>query len=159
MIQLALLPSLAASGAFQLSNTLGDGMVLQRAPKAAVVFGLGTPGETVTTTFKGAALPAAVVGADGVWRQALPPTVASKDATTISFAGSSGGSAVLIMQPWGEWYPPWWVGRGRGYRRREDAADERARPRRRLLRRRRRARRRRLRAQRHFQRPVLSSVD
>ena len=95
VLELLLLPSLAASGAFQLSNTLGDGMVLQRAPKAAVVFGLGTPGETVTTTFKGAALPAAVVGADGVWRQALPPTAASKDATTISFAGSSGGSAVL----------------------------------------------------------------
>ena len=43
-------------GAFNLSNTLGDGMVLQRT-QAATVWGFGDPGVTVTTTFLDAAAP------------------------------------------------------------------------------------------------------
>jgi sialate O-acetylesterase len=43
----------------------------------------------------GRALKPAVVGADGVWRQRLPPTAASRVPTTITFSGSDGGKAML----------------------------------------------------------------
>jgi hypothetical protein len=33
-----------ASATFNVSNTLGDSMVLQRAPKSAIVWGFGAPG-------------------------------------------------------------------------------------------------------------------
>ena len=36
-----------------------------------------------------------MVGADGFWRQLLPPTAASKVPTTITFSGSDGGKAAL----------------------------------------------------------------
>jgi len=94
-----------AHGAFNVSNVLGDGMVLQRSSGApptstqppTVVWGFGdTPGELVTTTFLGKALsPPSVVGVDGVWRQVLPPTPARTEPTTISFAGSGGDAAAL----------------------------------------------------------------
>ena len=42
------------SATFNLSNTLGDGMVLQREPQSAVVYGMGdTAGEALTITFQG----------------------------------------------------------------------------------------------------------
>ena len=50
---------------FNLSNTLGDHMVLQRA--GATVWGFGVPGAQVATEFRGRAL-TATVGGDGVWR-------------------------------------------------------------------------------------------
>ena len=71
----------------------GDGMVLQRT-QAATVWGFGDPGVTVTTTFLGATLQT-TVGQDGVWRQALPPQKATATPTTLSFAGSDGGTAQL----------------------------------------------------------------
>ena len=37
-----------AQGAFNISNTLGDNMVLQREPKQAVVWGFGSAGVAVT---------------------------------------------------------------------------------------------------------------
>jgi hypothetical protein len=86
----ALVPS-----AFNLSNTLGDGMVLQRG-NATVVWGFGDSGETVTTTFRGAALsPPATVDSAGIWRQTLPTIQASTTPTTLLFKGSGGGSAQL----------------------------------------------------------------
>ena len=64
-------PTSAAAG-FSFSNTLGDHAVLQ-AP--ITVWGVGTPGSTVTTTVSGgrgrhprASLPTTIVGADGIWR-------------------------------------------------------------------------------------------
>ena len=99
---LLVLPGIAAS--FNLSNVLGDGMVLQRSAGTppgstqppTVVWGFGTPGEKVTTTFLGKALsPPAIVGADGMWRQELPPTPARTAPTTITFAGSDGATAQL----------------------------------------------------------------
>ena len=90
----AVVASHSASG-FTLSNTLGDDMVLQRHPKAAVVWGFGDAGVTVTTTFLGQALPPATVGADGVWRQVLPAQPATTTPTTISFSGTDGGRAEL----------------------------------------------------------------
>ena len=87
---------LLAPAAFNLSNTLGDRMVLQRG-NATVVWGFGdTVGEAVTTTFRGAALsPPARVDSHGVWRQALPEVAASAIPTTLAFKGSGGGTAQL----------------------------------------------------------------
>eukprot|EP00937_MAST-01D_sp_MAST-1D-sp2_P006352 g6352.t1 len=79
---------------FNVSNTLGDGMVLQRAPKSAIVWGFGEPDVTVTTTFLNHAYTARV-GADGVWRQALPPTPARTQPTTIAFTDGNGTQASL----------------------------------------------------------------
>ena len=83
-----------AFGVFRVSNTLGDGMVLQRAPSAAVVWGFGTPGASVVTTFNGASL-SSKVGEDGIWRQTLSPTSATKTPRNISFKASDGGVAAL----------------------------------------------------------------
>jgi sialate O-acetylesterase len=97
MASTALLAALSAASAghFNLSNTLGDTMVLQREPQQAVVWGFGDAGVSVTTTFMGKQLPAAKVDATGTWRVSLPATAASKVPTTITFAGSDGGSASL----------------------------------------------------------------
>ena len=71
------LVSVAATHGFNVSNTLGDGMVLQRAPGQAVVYGMGSPGVVVTTAFAGTNN-TATVGADGIWRQKLAATPATK---------------------------------------------------------------------------------
>jgi len=77
-----------------LSATLGDHMVLQRAPQQAVVWGHTTAGATVTTTFNGKQV---VTKADvnGTWRQVLPATPASKKAYTLTFKSSSGETTSL----------------------------------------------------------------
>ena len=84
----------------RLSNTLGDGMVLQQAPAAATIWGSGAPGLLVETTFKGSTFKS-IADAQGVWRTALPPTVASSEAHTIFF-NSSQGSARLSDVLFGE---------------------------------------------------------
>ena len=99
---MAMLFSPLLCGAFNLSNTLGDGMVLQRT-QAATVWGFGDPGVTVTTTFLGSTLQT-TVGQDGVWRQALPPQKATATPTTLSFAGSDGGTAQLRDVLFGDVY-------------------------------------------------------
>ena len=84
--------------AFNLSNTLGDGMVLQRAPQRAVVWGFAHPSITnVTAIFMGKPLlPAATVNTStGVWRQILPATAASLVPTTLAFTGSDGSTQHL----------------------------------------------------------------
>ena len=63
--------------AFNVSTTLGDGMVLQRAPASAVVWGSAQPGCKVTTTVAGKTL-VSTADASGVWRQALPPTASGR---------------------------------------------------------------------------------
>ena len=69
---------------FNLSNTLGDGMVLQRAPKSAVVWGFGTPGAKISLDFSNKVL-SAVVDGNSTWRMTLPPTPATKTGTTLTF--------------------------------------------------------------------------
>ena len=91
MLALLMAPSAAT---FNLSNTLGDGMVLQRG-ESTVVWGFGDPGVQVTTTFDGRALPASTVGPDGVWRATLPAVEARKSPTTLTFTGTDGGTAAL----------------------------------------------------------------
>jgi hypothetical protein len=75
-----------------LSATLGDHMVLQRAPQQAMVWGHTTAGATVTTTFNGITL-SSKAEADGTWRH--PATAASTKAYTLTFEGSAGESASL----------------------------------------------------------------
>ena len=70
---------------FNLSNTLGDGMVLQRAPQSAVVWGFGTPGAKISLHFSGESL-SAVVDGNSTWRMTLPPTPATKTGTTLTFS-------------------------------------------------------------------------
>ena len=94
---LAALAALVGCSGFNLSNTLGSNMILQRAPGRAVLFGFAEPTEVVTTYIGG--MPGgtyqAKTGADGVWRQQLPPQSASFEPITIRFTSSSGRTATL----------------------------------------------------------------
>ena len=83
-----------------LSNTLSDGMVLQRAPAKAVVWGLASPGLPVTTQFEGRML-TTTTDQSGVWRQVLPPMEATSDGRTLTF-NSTEGSAELRGVLFGE---------------------------------------------------------
>ena len=75
-----------------LSRTLGDFMVLQSAPATALVWGNTSAHASVTTTF-GATTLHTTAGADGIWRQRLPPTAASSKPHSLHFVSSSGESA------------------------------------------------------------------
>lgn len=70
-------------------------MVLQRAPQQAVIWGFGTPGGKVTTTFQGKILAPSKIDDMGVWRTVLPATASTKLPQTIEFAGSDGSKAAL----------------------------------------------------------------
>lgn len=103
MFATILLPLLAQSG-FNISNTLGDGMVLQRGPQQAVIYGLGdTPGETLTVTFKGSLLKT-TVGNDGIWRLSLPAQPASKTPQDITVKSSQGAEHDLKGVLFGDVY-------------------------------------------------------
>lgn len=80
---------------FNLSNTLGDGVVLQRAPQPAIVWGFGAVGSSVTASLDGVPLPAVSTGTDSIWRIQLPPMPARSEPSTISFVSSDGGRASL----------------------------------------------------------------
>jgi len=86
-----------------LSATLGDHMVLQRAPHEAVVWGSASSGVKVSTTFKGQTF-TAIADKDGIWRQKLPATSASLKAYTIDFSASSGETASLKDVLFGDVY-------------------------------------------------------
>ena len=93
--------------------TLGSHMVLQRAPKSAIVWGYTAAGSVVRTTMVAANQTACahgpspsmchktfstVAGDDGTWRQSLPPMLASRVTFNLSFASSSpkAEQAVLV---------------------------------------------------------------
>lgn len=86
-----------------LSATLGDHMVLQRAPQAATVWGYTAPGANVTTTFDGKNY-TSTADTDGTWRQQLPPMQASKTAYTLVFQSSHGERATLKDVLFGDVY-------------------------------------------------------
>ena len=88
---LAALAAATGAASLSLSKTLGSHMVLQR-DRPAVVFGFDTPGVVVTTTF-GAAKLTNTTGADGIWRQALPPTSAGGP-YNLTFASATGTIAI-----------------------------------------------------------------
>ena len=72
LLVLVLLPLLLQqSHALNVSRTIGDHMVLQR-NTPAVIWGFDLPMQRVSTTFLDKTY-TTVAGADGIWRQALPP--------------------------------------------------------------------------------------
>ena len=79
-------------------RVLGDGMVLQRSPASAVVWGFASPGVAVTTTFGDKTL-TAMTDPHGIWRQALPPTPASKAGAEakIGFSSTEGSAELSVL--------------------------------------------------------------
>ena len=75
--------------------------MLQR-DATAVVWGFDTAGSTITTNFSGLVL-VNKTGADGIWRQNLPPTPAGGP-FWITFASSVGGVAALSDILFGDVY-------------------------------------------------------
>eukprot|EP00440_Ansanella_granifera_P053408 gb/GFBE01057896.1/.p1 GENE.gb/GFBE01057896.1/~~gb/GFBE01057896.1/.p1 ORF type:complete len:540 (+),score=109.79 gb/GFBE01057896.1/:1-1620(+) len=94
--------SVRATASFKLSATLGDHMVLQRAPASAVVWGFAPPGTEVKTTFNGATV-TSTAGADSVWRAGLAPTAAGGP-YKITFSASTGETASLSDVMFGDVY-------------------------------------------------------
>ena len=86
----------SASAKLRLSKTLGDGMVLQRAPAAATVWGFASAGSVVHTTF-GGQTHTTTTDATGVWRQVLPPTPATKSEQMIVFNSSEGNAHLSVL--------------------------------------------------------------
>ena len=86
------------------SQTLGNNMVLQRAPAQAVLWGFAGIGGTVTVTMDSAPPLAAVTDAQGFWRATLPATEASNDPHTFSIRSSNGTSATLSNVLFGDVY-------------------------------------------------------
>jgi len=78
-----------------LSSTLGNNMVLQRAPQRAVVWGFAAPGTVVNTTLDDSAPMTTVADAAGVWRQQLPAVESSHKPHTLAFRAASGEVARL----------------------------------------------------------------
>lgn len=91
-----------SSTGFRLSATLGDNMVLQRAPASALVWGFAAQGVSVTTTFNGQKYNS-VAGADGIWRVNLLPTEAGGPCT-IAFEASTGETTALTNVLFGDVY-------------------------------------------------------
>lgn len=97
-------PPTVAATSFNISDTLGDHMVLQRSPQSAVVWGWAAPRATVIVTLSGSAPLAPVApGADGVWRALLPPTVAGGP-YNISFEASTGETTTITDVLFGDLY-------------------------------------------------------
>jgi len=93
-----------ARASFNLSNTLGDGMVLQRDSASTVVWGFGAPGSKITTHVASNPPVNTIVGADGIWRQALPSTPASTAPTDIAFSDGAGTNLTLRGVLFGDVY-------------------------------------------------------
>mmetsp|Transcript_20487 Transcript_20487/g.62479 ORF Transcript_20487/g.62479 Transcript_20487/m.62479 type:complete len:609 (-) Transcript_20487:572-2398(-) len=98
-----LLPTLSYA-LLELSNTLGDGMVLQRAPYSALLWGFGSPGVAVVASFDGQSLPPETVASDGIWRIRLPPTEARSSPSNISFVSTDGSNVLLRDVLFGDVY-------------------------------------------------------
>jgi len=81
------------------SNTLGNNMVLQRAPAKANIFGFATPNDNITVTFNNNNYVATAVG--GSWSVSLPPTEAGGP-YTITIVTQEGDKAVLSNILFGE---------------------------------------------------------
>ena len=93
------------------SRTLGNHMVLQRAPAAAIVYGHAKVGTIVTTTFRGKSYTTITDNVDvgggqglGTWRQALPPTPGGKESYTLTITSADGDCANLTDVLFGEVY-------------------------------------------------------
>lgn len=92
-----------------LSNTLGDHMVLQAAPRSAQIFGWSTPGDVITVTVRAAdgtgqhQVHAAIVNTSGSWSAQLDPVVASERPYNISaWSQQLRDGVTLVDVLWGE---------------------------------------------------------
>eukprot|EP00440_Ansanella_granifera_P036161 gb/GFBE01039235.1/.p1 GENE.gb/GFBE01039235.1/~~gb/GFBE01039235.1/.p1 ORF type:complete len:533 (+),score=95.89 gb/GFBE01039235.1/:1-1599(+) len=97
-----LVSSVPRQSSFKLSATLGDHMVLQRAPASAVIWGFAPPGTEVKTTFNGATIKS-TAGPDAIWRAHLAPTPAGGPYLVTSTA-STGETASLSDVLFGDVY-------------------------------------------------------
>lgn len=94
--------STAADGAngtsFIFSNVYGDGMVLQSAPKRAIVWGLCTSGDSVTVAFGSVLLNATVAlyGGNWTWSVFLPPTAASFAGHNVTATSAQAGRSITL---------------------------------------------------------------
>ena len=98
---LLLVTPVAAS--FNLSNTLGDGMVLQR-DVPAIVWGFGAVGTKITTQVGNKPALSTTIGADGIWRQKLPSMPATTTPTDILFSDGAGTKLALHGVLFGDVY-------------------------------------------------------
>ena len=87
-----------------LSSTLGSNMVLQRAPKQAVVWGFVAAGTVVTTTMDGTHTMTTMADASGTWKQSLPATAASSTPHAFTFHAATGETASMDNVLFGDVY-------------------------------------------------------
>jgi len=82
--------------AFNFSNTLGSHMVLQH---PAIIWGYGEPGDSVVTTVTQLSTPLkSQVGANGIWKQALPTNIETpvgSTGVTVSSVNGEGSTITL----------------------------------------------------------------
>jgi sialate O-acetylesterase len=78
-----------ASGAL-MAKLFTNHAVLQRAPAAAVIWGLAPPGTAVDVTLDDAAPLRGIADASGTWRVALPPTAAGGPHTIAGNSSDAG---------------------------------------------------------------------
>ena len=116
-ILVAATPAVALSNTFRFSNVHGDGMVLQSAPKQAVVWGVTPyPDDEVTVHFEGNAIKAAtsLYGGNHTWRATLPATPSSMTETYNISATSAKSSNVTTIS--GVLFGDVWVCSGQSVR-------------------------------------------
>lgn len=81
------------------SRTLGDNMVLQRAPAQAVLWGFAGIGNTVSVTMDKAPHIDAVTDAQGFWRCTLPAQQPGAKGHTFVIKSSNGTTATVLSSP------------------------------------------------------------
>ena len=104
MVQLLALAAVALAAveavpAFRVSKTLSSHMVLDVSNNGApaVLWGFGAPGAAVSTTTNSRTTSWTTVGKDGVWRQQLTGSEATKPSLKpYTFTCSSGGASVTL---------------------------------------------------------------
>ena len=79
-----------------LSHAFGSHMVLQRAPKAAVLWGAAPAATAVRVTFRGNRSAPISPGRDGSWRFELPPTAGGAAEYTIAVEAAPSGATVVL---------------------------------------------------------------
>ena len=72
-------------------------MVLQRAPKRAVVWGFSAPGSQVHVTLDHNAVLSSVTDVNGTWRQSLPPMATSAGGAAHTIKVSNGSATSTLV--------------------------------------------------------------
>ena len=102
-----LLDASSGNGSFNLSQTLGDNMVLQRdaVSPPAMLWGFANP-STIISVFMDSILlsPNATTGEDSIWRFPLPPTPAGVEPHVFNISASDGSYISIINVLFGDVY-------------------------------------------------------